>query len=85
MKSLDVEYGLEVAHLVARNLIRNHGEADGDTISEWTRGKVVSAGRLGPLVFTAGLFAAAEVFRRHIIGRLERECFGLLLAEDCPE
>lgn len=66
MQSPPIELVLDVVHLGARNLIRDVGEADEDTISEITRGLVRRLPH-GELIFTVVLFAGAELFRRHIL------------------
>lgn len=71
MQSPPLELVLDVLHLGTRNLIRNQGDADHDTISEITRAAVVRLGKHGPLIFTVLLYAAAEGFRRHILDPLK--------------
>lgn len=66
MQSPPLELVLDVAHLATRNLIRDAGDPDNDTISEITRALVLRS-PFGPLLFTAGIYAAAEGFRRHIL------------------
>lgn len=66
MQSPPIELVLDVAHLATRNLLRDVGDPDNDTISEITRGLVLSS-PFGPLLFTVGIYAAAEGFRRHIL------------------
>lgn len=68
MQSPPLELVLDVMHLGTRNLIRNHGDADGDTISEITR-SFVHRYRWGPLIFSVAVFAAAEGFRQHILNQ----------------
>ena len=67
MQSPPLELVLDVLHIGSRNLIRNLGDPDQDTISEITRGVVDRLGDVGPLAFTVALFAGAEGFRRHIL------------------
>lgn len=65
MKSPGTELGLTVGYLAALNLLRNAGPADGDTISEITRG-VVRRVPHGPVLFRLALHVGAEAFHRHI-------------------
>lgn len=69
MKSPPLEWSLAAAYIAALNLLRNHGEPDDDTISENVR-ILVRKVPFGDLWFTAALFGAAELFRRHIVRRL---------------
>lgn len=66
MHSPPVELVLDVVHLGTRNLIRNTGDPDGDTISECVRAAVRSHPH-GEAVFTVALVALGMWFRRHIL------------------
>lgn len=66
MQSPPLELVLDVVHLGTRNLLRNVGDPDDDTASEIIRARVLRY-RWGPLLFTAGIYAGAEGFRRHIL------------------
>lgn len=68
MQSPPLELVLDVVHLGARNVIRNAGDADDDTISEITRG-VVRRTRGGPLLLALGLAG----FWWHIVGPIFRK------------
>lgn len=69
MQSPPTEWTLWAAHIGAVNLLRNQGEADGDTISENIR-NAVERMPFGKTLFTAGLAAAAAGFWVHIVGPL---------------
>lgn len=73
MNSPPLELVLDVAHIGARNLLRNHGTADGDTISEITRGIVERLGPAGPPLLAVALAAASTGFFVHIVAPLRRE------------
>lgn len=65
MQSPPLELVLDVVHLASRNLYRNVGEADGDTISEIIR---AAKDRIpyGDHVLAAILAGSAYGFWRHI-------------------
>ncbi len=65
MQSPPFELVLDVLHLGTRNLLRNVGDPDDDTISEITRGMVL-AHRAGPALFALGLLAGGVGFWFHI-------------------
>lgn len=65
MQSPPLELVLDVVHLGARNLIRDVGEADDDTISEITRG-VVRRLPHGELILAGALVVSGIGFWRHI-------------------
>lgn len=65
MQSPPAELVLDITHLAARNLLRNTGPADGDTISEitrWVKDQIPH----GDVVLAGALAAAAVGFWRHI-------------------
>lgn len=62
MQSPPLELVLDVAHLATRNLLRNTGDADGDTISEIIRARVYSR-PWGPAAFLLAL----ALFAKHIL------------------
>lgn len=65
MQSPPLEWTLDITHLVARNLIRNQGEPDLDTLSEVVRTGVKKLGRHGPLILDAGIVLGAVALRQH--------------------
>ncbi|RNL66225.1 hypothetical protein EFK50_00955 [Nocardioides marmoriginsengisoli] len=65
MQSPPLELVLDVVHLGARNLLRNRGDADGDTISEITR-SVKDQIPYGDQVLAVALAALAAGYWVHI-------------------
>jgi len=65
MQSPPLELVLDTTHIVVRNLVRNVGPADGDTISEtvrWAKDQIP----YGDQVLAVALAAAAAGFWAHI-------------------
>lgn len=69
MQSPPIEWALGIGYLAALDIIRDRGEADGDTISECLR-EVVAKSPRGELVLALGLVAGSAWFYRHIVGPL---------------
>lgn len=65
MQSPPLEWTLDITHLVARNLLRNQGEPDFDTLSEVVRAGVKKLGRHGPMVLDLAIVGGAIALRQH--------------------
>lgn len=66
MQSPPIEWALGIGYLAALDVIRDRGEADGDTLSECTR-ELVRRHRHGHIAFTAALALGAVALHRHIL------------------
>lgn len=72
MKSPPAEWALGIGYLAAIDIIRAHGEADSDTLSECIR-DVVARHPHGQRFLAVALLAGAVTFFRHIVNPLNIE------------
>lgn len=72
MKSPPAEWALGIGYLAAIDLVRAHGEADDDTLSEVIRGHVARHPH-GERLFAAVLLASGLWFHRHIVNPLKEK------------
>lgn len=70
MKSPPAEWALGIGYLAVLDLIRAHGEADQDTLSECLRA-VVARHPNGHHLFAAAVAVSAYAFHRHICDPLK--------------
>lgn len=71
MQSPRAEWALGIGYLVAVDIIRAHGEADHDTLSEVVR-DLVERHPLGSQILGASLAFGGWAFHRHIVNPLRR-------------
>ena len=70
MKSPAAEWTLGIGYLAVLDLIRAHGEADADTLSEVLR-NLVARHPNGERLFAAGLLVGSIALYRHIVDPLK--------------
>ena len=66
MQSPPIEWGLGITYLAVLDVLRDHGEPDGDTLSEVIRTSFAVHTTRGRAAFTIALAAGAGLFWRHI-------------------